>query len=145
MKNPTEKEIYQSYNEQFKSFQLTWNKYFHYGIFDITSDFISAQQRTIDIISQLAKISSSHLVLDVGCGIGSTCIYLAKTIGCKMYGIDPAVEQIKFAGERSKYENIQSKIDFKEGKAESIPFDEFTFDVVMSNEVFCHLSDKKKE
>jgi SAM-dependent methyltransferase len=68
-------------------------------------------------------------VLDLGCGTGNAALCAART-GAEIVGLDPAVRLIEFARERATAERVE--IDFVVGQAESLPFDDATFDVVLS-------------
>lgn len=64
-------------------------------------------------------------ILDVGCGDGKDLMILSKKAN-QIFGIDPSVEFLKKA-----QKNNPSGF-FKEAVGESIPFDDETFDVVVS-------------
>lgn len=136
--------IAQHYAKKFKRYELSWSPYFHYGVFKDDEDLVTAQERTLDVIAKKTSISSSSKILDVGSGIGSTCLYLARQHGCIVTGIDPVEDQIHYAKERAKAQKLQNLTKFKLGWAEAIPLGKRIFDVVISNEVFCHIKNKEK-
>jgi ubiquinone/menaquinone biosynthesis C-methylase UbiE len=68
-------------------------------------------------------------VLDVATGTGNLAIPAAKT-GADVIGIDIAPNLIEQAIERAKAEGVEVK--FEVGDAEALPYEDNTFDVVMT-------------
>jgi 2-polyprenyl-6-hydroxyphenyl methylase / 3-demethylubiquinone-9 3-methyltransferase len=80
-------------------------------------------------------------VLDIGCGGGLACEFLAKR-GANVSGIDLSLNSIKAAQEHAKKSNLQ--IDYQCGVAETLPYGEKTFDVVVCFDVLEHVEDWRK-
>jgi 2-polyprenyl-6-hydroxyphenyl methylase/3-demethylubiquinone-9 3-methyltransferase len=80
-------------------------------------------------------------VLDIGCGGGLACEFLAKR-GANVSGIDLSLNSIKAAQEHAKKSNLQ--IDYQCGVAENLPYEENTFDAVVCFDVLEHVEDWKK-
>src|SRR6476469_977138 len=80
-------------------------------------------------VVDLAQLVRGERVLDIGCGTGNAALCAARA-GGEIVGLDPAVLLIEVARERAAAEGFE--IDFVVGQAESLPFDDATFDVVMS-------------
>ena len=68
-------------------------------------------------------------VLDVACGTGNLAVIAARQ-GCVVSGVDIAGNLIAQARTRAAEEGL--RIDFKEGDAEAMPFDDGSFDLVVS-------------
>lgn len=81
-------------------------------------------------------------VLDIGCGIGGPACYLAAEYGARVTGIDlekPLIERArKLAGSRK----VGKLVEFRQVDGSGLPFDENTFDVVMSSGAFTQTEDK---
>jgi 2-polyprenyl-6-hydroxyphenyl methylase/3-demethylubiquinone-9 3-methyltransferase len=77
-------------------------------------------------------------VLDVGCGGGFTCEFMAQK-GAVVSGIDQSQKCIIKAQEHAK--NSRFKINYLQGLAEDIPFSNSTFDIVTCVDVLEHVSD----
>lgn len=75
-------------------------------------------------------------LLEVGCGDGYGTEYLAeKCPNAILTAIDPNAETIKFA--QNKY--TRKSISFEQYNGEKIPYDESTFDVIISFQVIEHV------
>ena len=68
-------------------------------------------------------------VLDVACGTGNLAVPAAKT-GADVTGIDIAPNLIEQAIQRAASEGVEAK--FEVGDAEALPYEDNTFDVVMT-------------
>jgi ubiquinone/menaquinone biosynthesis C-methylase UbiE len=73
-------------------------------------------------------------VLDVGCGTGFPLIELAERLGASahVHGIDPWSGGLKRAAEKIASRGT-SNVTLHEGSATGMPFDDATFDLIVSN------------
>jgi cyclopropane fatty-acyl-phospholipid synthase-like methyltransferase len=62
----------------------------HYGSMQATRE-----------LAELCHVGSGHYVLDVGCGVGATPVYLAKTARCQVVGVDLLQRMIEQSRERA--------------------------------------------
>lgn len=81
-------------------------------------------------LTRLANLQASDSVLDVACGYGNTAI-TARMLGAKVTGIDITPKLLTLAKEEEKIAGI-SGIEWKEGDAENLPYEDESFDVVLS-------------
>lgn len=77
-------------------------------------------------------------VLDVGCGGGFTCEFMAQK-GAIVSGIDQSQKCIIKAQEHSRDSSF--KISYLQGLAEDIPYSKNTFDIVTCVDVLEHVAD----
>ena len=77
-------------------------------------------------------------VLDVGCGGGFSCEFMAKK-GAITYGIDSSAKCIEVAQKHSCENSLN--INYQVGIAENLPYQNRTFDVVICVDVLEHVSD----
>jgi SAM-dependent methyltransferase len=78
---------------------------------------------------KFANVRGGQSVLDVACGTGVVAITAAR-IGARVRGLDLTPELLERARENAKLARVE--IDFREGDAEALPYDDVTFDVVVS-------------
>ena len=105
----------------------------HGGSLSATREFI-----------QLCHIKKDSLVLDVGCGVGATSCYLAKKIGCRIVGVDIREDMVARAKERAQRETNGHLVEFVVMDAQDLPFEDGTFDAVISESVTLFVGDKRR-
>jgi len=74
--------------------------------------------------------------LDVGCGTGNYAAALTQGINCRISGVDPSARMLELAREAAPWDSLV------QGTAESLPFADHVFDVVMSTDVIHHIKDR---
>lgn len=91
------------------------------------------------------NVEKGEIILDLGCGRGEDTILISKMTGAtgKAVGLDLTKEMIQVANEKAMSENI-ANVNFVQGDIEMLPFDDNSFDGVVSNCVINHAKDKRK-
>ena len=84
-----------------------------------------------DHVVRVARIRAGERVLDVACGTGNTAL-AARARGAEVTALDLTPELLAVAREREAAEGL-SGIDWREGDAEDMPFEDASFDVVVSS------------
>lgn len=81
-----------------------------------------------DLVSRASKVSEGNNVLDVACGTGvlSRSLHKLVTDSGSVTGLDPNIGMLTVAAERD------CDINWKQGIAESLPFEAGSFDAVVS-------------
>jgi len=97
-----------------------------------------------DALATLAGIDRNCHVLDVCCGMGGPSRYLAHNYGCRVTGIDLAKSRIEGATRLTSMTGLDDRVEFRNANALEMPFADGTFDVVISQEAFCHIPDKDR-
>ncbi|MFC2031974.1 methyltransferase domain-containing protein [Chloroflexota bacterium] len=87
-------------------------------------------------------LGSEDKVLDIACGRGASVVYLAKRFGCHVTGLDYGQDNITAAESHAATESVAHFTAFKKGDAEGLPFEDGSFDVVISECSFCTFPDK---
>jgi len=100
-------------------------------------------ESTLELI-EACHVGGDAYVLDVGCGVGATTCYLAKTYRCKAVGIDLREEMIAQARKRAQTEGVAGDIAFRVADAQELPFEDATFDVVLCESVATFVEDKRR-
>lgn len=97
-----------------------------------------------DALAALAGVDENCHILDVCCGMGGPSRYLAHRYGCRVTGIDLAQSRIEGAERLTKLAGLDGRVGFRNANALDLPFADATFDVLISQEAFCHIPDKDR-
>ncbi|MDR3584610.1 MAG: methyltransferase domain-containing protein [Desulfosporosinus sp.] len=89
------------------------------------------------------QVKPEEYVLDAGCGSGLTACHLAKTIGCKIMGIDISSQMVEKACLRAEKEGVSHLVEFRVADAYNLPFAANHFDLVVAESITVFL-DKVK-
>ena len=85
-------------------------------------------------------VNSKSKILEVGCTNGFTTLEIARTLGCKTYGIDINNRSLENARKRVKKERAK----FLFGNAYNIPFKDNYFSLVVCSNATSFMEDKNK-
>jgi tocopherol O-methyltransferase len=83
-------------------------------------------------------------VLDVGCGMGGSAVYLAKAHGCQVTGLTLSRVQRMWAATSSRWHRVSRRTEFLAQDAEAADFPARSFDVIWIIECSEHLFDKPR-
>lgn len=102
----------------------------------------NAHQALVDELSP----KKGMFVLDVGSGTGDTVLEIAEKVkpDGKAVGVDFTEEGITKAREKAKSLELDGVAEFRLAEAERLPFEDETFDAVISECVVCLTSDKQQ-
>ncbi|MEO1521014.1 MAG: methyltransferase domain-containing protein [Cyanobacteria bacterium J06633_2] len=124
--------------------ETVWGEHMHHGYYgpdgNIQKDRYQAQVDLIEELLRWSHIQSASQVLDVGCGIGGTTLYLAEKFGASATGITLSPVQANRARERAISHGIDARFDVADALA--MPFEDESFDLVWSLESGEHMPDK---
>jgi SAM-dependent methyltransferase len=86
---------------------------------------------------QEAELRPGESVLEVGCGTGVLDRWLARHTGGanRIVGLDISRYLLREAMALARQEGLEGVIEFREGRAEALPFPDSSFDVAMSSTV----------
>jgi len=104
---------------------------------------IRGREATDELASQLG-LSSNHLVLDVGSGVGGASRYLASRYGCHVTGLDLTDEYCQVAQSLAERLGLSALANYRQGSALDMPFEDNSFDVVWTQHTSMNIEDKPK-
>ncbi len=141
--------IVQYYKESENAYKDSWDLNnslaVHYGYWDHkVKSFSQSLTRMSEVMMETANIHPGERVLDAGCGVGGSSIFLASTLGCKVTGITLSERQVEQAKENAAKKDISSLVDFKVMDYSNTEFPDQSFDVVWGCESICYADDKEK-
>jgi MPBQ/MSBQ methyltransferase len=95
-------------------------------------------------LARAAGLDASKRVLDVGSGVGGTSRCLAREFGCRVTGVDLTDEYCRAAAMLSAKVGLADLVDYRQGDATNLPFDDGVFDVVWTEHVAMNIPDKPR-
>ncbi len=102
----------------------------HYGVWDAsTKSLAEAMLNTNKQLMLRAGIQKEHHVLDAGCGVGGSSIYMAKHVGCKATGITLSKKQTVTAANYAAREGVSDLVDFQQQDYTNTNFPDGSFDI----------------
>ncbi len=117
----------------------------HAGFWDeSTKSLREALQRQNEILATMAGIEATDHVLDAGCGVGGSSIFLSERIGCRVTGITLSEMQAATASRKAAERQLKQVPTFLVRDYTETGFDAATFDVVWACESVCHADDKSQ-
>ena len=97
-----------------------------------------------DALARRAGITASTTVLDVCSALGGPARHLARTIGCKVTGLDATPKMHAEAVRRTRDAQLDGKVGFTLGNALDMPFRAGSFDVLWGQDAWCYVTDKER-
>lgn len=97
-----------------------------------------------DVLAHLAGVDENSRVLDVCSGMGGPARYLAHNYGCRVTGIDLTKSRVASANRLTGMVGLDHRVEFLCANALDNKLPDSVFDVVISQEAFCHVPDKPR-
>lgn len=122
----TEARVRKQYDQLAANYDKRWNRY----ILD-----------TLSFLKTWTQISLTDTVLDIACGTGEfERLVLSENPTQQIVGIDISEKMLAIAHQKLK---SYSNISFQTATASALPFDNFSFDVIVSANSFHYFDDPK--
>jgi len=134
--------IGEHYDRLSRLYQRFWGEHIHHGWWDEGESLAEAQEKLIHRLAHAAAIPRGAQVLDVGCGLGGSSLWLARELGCSVRGITLSPVQVEIASQRALASGLNDRVRFERSDAERLELDSESYDVVWSVECTEHLFDK---
>lgn len=148
MSTALQQQIQQFYDASSSLWEQIWGEHMHHGYYGaegkIKKDRRQAQIDLIEELLQWSGVQQAENILDVGCGIGGSSLYLAKKFNAKVTGITLSPVQASRAAERATEALLNTQASFQVADAQNMPFADNSFDLVWSLESGEHMPDKTK-
>lgn len=116
----------------------------HYGFWDErVKNHQEALLNVNKFLAETVNVKSGDVILDAGCGIGGSTIWLAKNYGAKVIGITISDKQLEEAKNLSRKNEVDLATNFYKKDFLNSGFDNESFTVVWAIESVCHADYKK--
>ncbi|MDH5728298.1 MAG: class I SAM-dependent methyltransferase [Gammaproteobacteria bacterium] len=100
-------------------------------IFQDVNELGTCSKKIACILEPRIKSRTAMRVLDLGCGKGSTCLYLASKYACECLGVDGLHAFILEAKQKAREQNLRHLCRFEVNDVRKLVDDQYHFDVVI--------------
>jgi len=137
-------EVAEYYDNQQVFYSYLWSQTaLHYGFwFDDTRTLAEALTNTDRVVADALHIEPDDRVLDAGCGVGGTSLYIAETTAARVDGITLSSVQLRIALAKAARSTAASRLSFSQQDFTSTLFDAGAFSKIFGIESISHAPNK---
>lgn len=89
------------------------------------------------------ELKSTSNVLEIACGSGGPALFMARTVGCRILGIDNNENGIATASQMAQEQSLDSRLRFQLADAsQPLPFEDELFDSIVCIDAINHLPNR---
>ena len=141
------KKIVDYYNATEHAYKDSWDLNnslaIHYGYWDEkVKSFPQSLLRMNEVMIDAVGINSNDHVLDAGCGVGGSSVFIANITGASVTGITLSERQVSHAKANAEKKGVSAKTDFRVMNYAATDFPDASFDVVWGCESICYADNK---
>ena len=143
-----EDEIVAYYESCEPDYSLVWglkdHLCMHYGYWEEdTRSLAQAVTRLNTKLAEYGRITSADRVLDAGCGVGGSAVFLARSFGCRVHGITLSPRQVETCRANAARSGVSPLTHFDRRDYLDTGLPDGSFDVVWAVESVCYAFDKR--
>ena len=138
------------YSDTQFEYRIVWNwrskntPALHFGYYDEkATDHHRAVIRANEVLAEWGDIQPGARIIDAGCGLGHSTVWLGEHYNAKVTGITIVPKQVETMQKFIAKHNIRN-VDFLEANYFNMPFADNSIDVVWAIEAVCHAKDKSE-
>jgi tocopherol O-methyltransferase len=135
------------YDETWLDYRMLWlspqNRAIHFGYWgEHTRSHAQSLLEMNRVLAGQLGVRSGQRILDAGCGVGGSAIWLAQTYDVEVIGITPVAGQVTRARRYAHEGGVAGQVVFEQQDYAHTTFPDASFDVVWAMESLCHALDK---
>jgi cyclopropane fatty-acyl-phospholipid synthase-like methyltransferase len=123
-------------------YETDWHHHMHYGFDRALPPGGNPTEHMVRYLAKVAGIQGGERVLDAGCGVGGSSIWLAGNLACRCVGITLVESQARLARGFAQKRGVSASARFVVDDFTRAAFSPGSFDVVWALESFDHAPDK---
>jgi tocopherol O-methyltransferase len=136
------------YRETWLDYRMFWlnkaNLAMHFGYWDETTrTHAQSLVRTNEVMADAVNIGPGDRVLDAGCGVGGSSIWLATERGATVVGVSISPDQIRLGRRFVAERGLQDRVSLFHRDYRETGLAAESFDVVWACESFAHAPDQR--
>src|SRR5277367_261701 len=107
-------------------------------------EFHGGQRPATIRLAELLGLTGAERVLDFGSGLGGPSRFLAWRYGVRVSGVDLTADFVRIADMLTQRTGLVGKVDYRQGNALDLPFDDASFDAVWSQNAAMNIADRDR-
>jgi ubiquinone/menaquinone biosynthesis C-methylase UbiE len=107
-------------------------------------EFHGGQRPATVRLAEMIGFTGGERVLDVGSGLGGPSRFLAWRYGVRVSGVDLTAEFVRIAEMLTRRTGLEGRVDYRQGDALDLPFDDASFDVAWSQNAAMNIPDRDR-
>jgi tocopherol O-methyltransferase len=123
-------------------YRLFWGEHLHHGYWESNESVPRAQIQLMERLAKLAGVPRNARVLDIGCGIGGSAMWLAEQFDCEVTGITISPVQVRMAAAKAR--DLAGRVQFQVRDANEWQGEPSSVDVIWIMESSEHFLDKAR-
>ncbi len=136
------------YRECWLDYRFFWinrkNLGMHFGYWDDqTRNHAHSLIRTNEVMADTVGIGPTDRVLDAGCGVGGSSIWLASERGATVVGVNVSPEQVGLARRFVRRRHLEDRVTILQRDYKNTGLPDCSFDVVWACESIAHSPDQR--
>jgi tocopherol O-methyltransferase len=137
------------YEDTYLDYRVWWTSSatlaMHYGFWDEqTSNHADAQINMNRVLAARVEVKPNDYVLDAGCGVGGSAIWLSQEFGVQVVGISLLPSEVHCGRRFAHQRGVADRVTFECQDFTHTNFPDGSFDVIWAIESICHAPDKRK-
>jgi cyclopropane fatty-acyl-phospholipid synthase-like methyltransferase len=143
------RQIIAYYEDTYLDYRVWWTSAatlaMHYGFWDEqTTNHADAQLNMNRVLAAQAELKPNDHVLDAGCGVGGSAIWLAQEFGVQVVGISLLPSEVRRGRSFAQRRGVADRVTFERQDFTHTNFPDGSFDVIWAIESICHAPDKRE-
>lgn len=135
------------YDHCHKDYQLAWgvdrNQAIHYGFYEPgVRGQDEARRNSNRVLARELSVRAGDFVIDAGCGVGGTCIWLAEQLDARVLGVNIQPMHLDVARRHVEMRGLAERVSFAQRDYCELPTSDASVDGLFSLEGVAHAPDK---
>ena len=143
----TEGEAYRAYFNAGISEMMSrmWGGNLHIGLFEHETESLEmAQSRLKARLGKALGLPAGAHVIEAGCGVGTTALFLARCCGLRVHATNISEEQLEEARRRAREEGLENSVTFEAADYHHLPAEDASFDGWLCQEALLYARDRPR-
>jgi tocopherol O-methyltransferase len=125
-------------------YRLFWGDHLHHGYWEKNESVPRAQIQLMERLAERASVPRGARVLDIGCGLGGSALWLADQFDCEVTGITISPVQARMATAKAKARGLTRRVRFEVNNADLWQPEPASVDLIWIMESSEHFHDKPR-